>query len=253
MPTLAGVRTDYDPKRLRDGVLREGLGHLVHGLMFPFGYLGNRHRPTRARDIDTVVFIHGMGANRACFFPMQTWLSRAGHKRQLAFNYATSGSIEKMALRLKGELDSNVKGGRIHLVAHSLGGLVARTYIQALGGDRRVSTCVTLGTPHHGTYSSVYGPTPMLQQLKPGGVFVRFLEALPPPAQARFVSIGASSDHLIVPCESAHAPFGELLPLFADVGHTTLLLAPRVMRVVSRVLAGALEQPGSHDVSGTRG
>lgn len=233
------MRTDFDPVRLRKAVMREALGHLAHGVLFPFGYLASRHRPLRARDIDTVLFVHGLAANRACFFPLQTWLSRAGHKRQLAFNYATSGSVEKMALRLRDEVDRHVKGGRIHIVAHSLGGLVARLYVQALGGDRRVRTVVTLGTPHRGTFPSVYGPSAMLQQLRPGGSFLRYLDSLPAPARTRFVSMGATSDHLVVPSEAAFAPFGEHVPLFDDVGHSTMLLSPTVFRAVAR----ALERP----------
>src|SRR5690606_1708480 len=40
---------------------------------------------------------------------------------------------------------------RFHVVGHSKGGLIARRYVQAYGGDRRVKSVVTLGTPHHGT------------------------------------------------------------------------------------------------------
>lgn len=39
----------------------------------------------------------------------------------------------------------------LHIVGHSKGGLVARRYIQHYGGDKRVKSVTTLGTPHHGT------------------------------------------------------------------------------------------------------
>ena len=39
---------------------------------------------------------------------------------------------------------------RIHIIGHSLGGLIARYYVTRLGGDARVHTLVTLGTPHDG-------------------------------------------------------------------------------------------------------
>lgn len=231
------MRSDFDAGRMKRHVLREGLGTLVHGAMYPFGFLESRHRPRRAKDIRTVVFVHGLGANRACFFPLQAWLARAGHERQLAFNYATSGSVEKMAIELRDTVDRRVKGGRIHVVAHSLGGLVARTWIQALGGERRVSTLVTLGTPHRGTYPSWYAPSAMLQQLRPDSPFIAYLDSLPPPVRTRCVSIGAVSDHLVVPGTSAHAPFGEHVPLFDDVGHSTMLLSPAVFRAVERALS----------------
>ena len=49
---------------------------------------------------------------------------------------------------------------RMHVVGHSLGGLIARYYVTRLGGDERVHTLVTLGTPHSGTYSAYALPSP---------------------------------------------------------------------------------------------
>jgi len=39
----------------------------------------------------------------------------------------------------------------ISILAHSMGGLIARYYMTKLGGTGRVSKLITLGTPHHGT------------------------------------------------------------------------------------------------------
>jgi pimeloyl-ACP methyl ester carboxylesterase len=38
----------------------------------------------------------------------------------------------------------------VDIVAHSQGGLIARTYLQFLGGTARVAHLVTIGTPHFG-------------------------------------------------------------------------------------------------------
>ena len=37
---------------------------------------------------------------------------------------------------------------RIHVIGHSMGGIIARYYVQRMGGDARVHTLVTLGSPH---------------------------------------------------------------------------------------------------------
>ncbi len=39
----------------------------------------------------------------------------------------------------------------LHIIGHSKGGLIARRYVQEYGGDARVRSVTTLGTPHHGT------------------------------------------------------------------------------------------------------
>lgn len=46
---------------------------------------------------------------------------------------------------------------RFHVVGHSKGGLIARHYVQHFGGDRRVRSLITLGTPHHGTPTALLG------------------------------------------------------------------------------------------------
>ncbi len=40
---------------------------------------------------------------------------------------------------------------KLHVIGHSKGGLLARRYVQQFGGDRRVASVLTLGTPHRGT------------------------------------------------------------------------------------------------------
>jgi len=227
--------TDYDPAAARDRIILEALSAAAHGLMFGFGYLPSRHRPKRARDIRTLVFVHGLWASRASFFPLQGYLRVFRHSRQLSLNYRTSGSIEQVALELKRSIDSQVRGGRIDLVCHSLGGLVARYYLQQLGGARRVDRLVTLATPHRGTHASVYIPTRIVSDLRPGSAFLRSLDALPAPENVRSLSISAGRDLIVLPAEHAFAPFGEKLA-FDDLGHLDLLLSPRVFEAVQSFL-----------------
>lgn len=104
----------------------------------PFGFLKSRHRPLRQKDIRTLVFVHGYATNRAGFFPLQTDLALRGHGRQYAFNDWSSGSIESLAIELEREIDENVKGGRIDLVCHSMGGIVARSASACGVGPPRV-------------------------------------------------------------------------------------------------------------------
>jgi hypothetical protein len=49
-----------------------------------------------------------------------------------------------------------------------LGGLVARVYLQQLGGARRVDHCITLATPHQGTYNSYWVASRVGRDLRPG-------------------------------------------------------------------------------------
>ena len=62
------------------------------------------------------------------------------------------------------------------MIGHSLGGLIARYYVQRLGGDAFVNTLVTLGTPHQGTQLAHAMPLlPLIRQLTPQSPVIREL------------------------------------------------------------------------------
>lgn len=226
------MRSDFDRAAVRRAVLREGLSYLVHGALYPFGRQTAGHAARRDPALRTVVFVHGLAANRSGFLPLQTVLRLAGHRRQLAVSFRSRGSIEALALQLKRELDRRVGGGRIDLIAHSMGGLIARFYLQQLGGERRVDRLITLGTPHRGTHAASFLPSPLVRQLLPDGPFIRHLNALPPPERTRMTSIVGGRDLLVQPVEAAACPFGEVRRL-DDLGHLELLFRPEVFAEVT--------------------
>lgn len=229
------MRSDFDAGSTKRAFAREGLAYAVQSLLYGFGYLRPRHHPTRRKDLRTVVFLHGLGGNRASMFPLQGYLRFFGHNLQYSFNSRAGRSIEQMAIALKRQLDENIKGGSIDLVCHSLGGIVARYYVQALGGHRRVRTLVTLASPHRGTYSSVYVPTPLVSQLRPGSAFLDHLDALAVPKDVQITSVAVGRDLIVVPGEHALAPFGRHVS-FDDLGHVDMLLSLRVFQTVHEAL-----------------
>jgi triacylglycerol lipase len=226
------MRTDHDPARTGNAIVREALAFLAHGVLYPLGLLSARPEPERRREQHTLVFVHGLGANSAGFLPLQFWLRLHGHRRSIALNYGSAGSIERMALALKHDIDASVGGGRIDLVAHSMGGLVARWYLQLLGGARRVDRLVTLGTPHHGTHAANFIPSALVRQLLPGSPFIQHLNEQPPPEGVQATSIVAGRDLLIQPVASARCPFGESVQ-FDHLGHVELLFRAEVFAEVA--------------------
>lgn len=230
---------EFDARAVRGAIVREGLSLLAHGLLLPLGGVATGARPLRRRELRTLVFVHGLAANRSGFLPMRGYLRALGYSRQYAFNYRSTGSIEKLALRLKDALDDRVRGGRIDLVAHSMGGLVARAYIQQLGGERRVDRLITLATPHRGTHAANFIPAGLVRQLLPDSRFLTRLNALAPPLRVRTTSIVAGRDVLVQPTASAYCPFGETV-VFDALGHVELLFRPEVYRAVAAELAAPL-------------
>ena len=227
--------SDVDHGRAQRARRNEGLCVLAHAALFPFGFRRSRHRTPRSADRRTLVMVHGLGANRSSFFPLQSYLRLAGFRDQLATSYRSRGSIEALALQLKKTIDDRVRGGRIDVIAHSMGGLVARFYAQHLGGGRRVDRLITLGTPHRGSYGAARVPHTLVRQLDPSSPFIRRLNASPPPATLRITSIAAGRDALVQPGDSALCPHGEH-HTFAELGHLSLLFSPTVFATVGAAL-----------------
>lgn len=217
-------------------MIREALCYVAHGLLYPLASLGAKSAPLRSRDIRTVVFVHGLGANRSSFLALQTYLRFQGYDRQYSVGYRSSGSLENLGLDLKRRLDGQVQGGRIDVVAHSMGGLVSRFYIQQLGGHRRVDRLITLGTPHLGTHAANFIPAGLVRQLLPDSPFLTELNALPAPENVQATSVVAGRDVLVQPISAARCPFGEVVEL-SELGHLELLFRPEVFRVVAERLA----------------
>jgi pimeloyl-ACP methyl ester carboxylesterase len=210
---------------------RESLALLAAGALFPFGLGAPRRTTPRDRAQRTVVLIHGYLANRSTLLPLSGYLRWRGLRQVLSFNYPSSSGVERGAIALRDYLRRHVRGGRIDLVCHSLGGLVARVYLQQLGGARRVDRCITLGTPHHGTYNSYWVASRVGRELRPDSSLLGRIEASRQNAdRVRFLSVVAGSDNLVVPrVFAAH----EEVVRIPELGHVGLLFSPRVLRLVA--------------------
>jgi triacylglycerol esterase/lipase EstA (alpha/beta hydrolase family) len=155
----------------------------------------------------------------------------------LSFNYRGGDGIERSARALKQYLRRHVRGGRLDLVGHSLGGLVARVYIEQLGGARRVDRCVTLGAPHRGTYNAYWLGSRLGAQLRPDSPLFRRLDGSGAATPGvRFLSIVAGSDNLVIPRVFAGHEQSVRVP---DLGHVAMLFSPQVLRLVGDFLGQA--------------
>ncbi len=212
-------------------IAQEVLALAAAAALFPLGMRRSRRRTRRRRNQRTVVLVHGYLANRSTLFPLAAYLRLRGVRQVLSFDYDSRGGIERAALALREYLRRNVRGGRIDLVCHSLGGLVARVYLQQLGGSRRVDRCVTLATPHRGTYNSYWVWSRVGGELRPDSpLLTRLHSSRFESSGVRFLSFVAGSDNLVVPRVFAKHERQVHIP---DLGHVSMLFSPRVLRLVA--------------------
>jgi triacylglycerol lipase len=82
---------------------------------------------------------------------------RAAGNRVLVPRLSPTEGIIRRAAELKAFLDREAPGQKVHLIAHSMGGLDARYMISRLDMAGRVLSLTTLGTPHRGTAFADWG------------------------------------------------------------------------------------------------
>jgi pimeloyl-ACP methyl ester carboxylesterase len=149
------------------------------------------------------------------------------------------GDALSKARRLAREVDrvlTRTGASRVDLVAHSLGGIVARLYVRELGGARHVRRLVTLGTPHQGTRVAALAPDPLARSLQPGSRLLRDLGRDDPvPALVSVTSIFSTFDAKILPARSA-VYAGALNVEVDGIGHDAMLFSPKIAVLVSEAL-----------------
>ncbi|MET9493194.1 alpha/beta fold hydrolase [Streptomyces sp. NPDC006552] len=191
-----------------------------------------------------VLLLHGFIDNRSVFVLLRRSLAQHGRQRIESLNYSPLTCDIRTAAALLGrhveELCDRTGQERIDIVGHSLGGLIARYYVQCLTGDRRVRTLVTLGTPHAGTrVAPLADAHPIVRQMRPGSSVLEELKRPAPGCRTHFVSFWSDLDQLMVPLETARVDHPDLLAQnvrVTGVGHLALPVHPAVATGVRQAL-----------------
>jgi pimeloyl-ACP methyl ester carboxylesterase len=189
-----------------------------------------------------VILVHGVLVNDGMWLMMRRYLARHGVGPIYTINYGPPyGDIERFAEQLSTKIESvcaATGAGRVTLVGHSMGGLVARSYLRERGPSR-IERIVTIGTPHHGSVLAWLFVGRCLAQMRPGNAWLEELnrdEAQPSPVP--ILSIWSRHDSLVAPqgsCELACARNEAVI----GVGHNALLGNAEVMQRVRSILQDA--------------
>lgn len=278
-------RKATDVHRYLDRVLGP-LGSVVHAARRPETYLGHSRELTStvltagiypfgfgdrgvgaARSAEAVVddgspvatpvlLVHGFGANKSNWLFVRRHLDQAGFGRVHALNYnPLAADIPELARRCAAraeEVRAHFGVERIHIVGHSLGGIIARYATQVLGlAD--VTTCVSIASPHggirlarHGSLLATVSPLASGLSLRPDSTVMTLLRTSAVPTRTRYVAYYSNLD-LIVPARRAMILEPELAAtniLVKDHGHLSIMLSRRLATSVVDQLAAAEGLPG---------
>ena len=200
-----------------------------------------------------VVLVHGLHEHGGRYRHVAERLAAAGYACYAADHpghgrsAGSRGNIGSMAgtvdgvgqaVRLAAERHP---GAPLFVYGHSLGGLISRYFVQRLGGDRRVDTLVTLGTPHQGSRWAHVAPTPLIRQLRPGSPLYQELAEPVAHCGTGITAVYSDIDQVVVPTSSGrcdHPDLGARNVLVRGVGHMSLPIHRGVVDEVAATLAG---------------
>jgi alpha-beta hydrolase superfamily lysophospholipase len=129
-------------------------------------------------------------------------------------------------------MDRIPTGANVHLIGHSLGGVVSRYYVQELGGHRRVTQTISLSSPFGGAHVAKALRFFMVgADLHRESAVLKRLRASSQSHDVPHTSIVAGSDRLISGFTRAVFPGHEAVILHGR-GHNSLLYDEEVIRVV---------------------
>ena len=258
-----GARSLLSPAGVRGSAI-EVAWLAAHIVSYPFGVAQERareefdrytltglppvHRGLLIGDVEAagtpILLVHGMVDNRSIFTVLRRALRRRGFGRIWTMNYhVLTHDLRAASRRLAANVESICEQTgyeRIHVVGHSMGGVVARYYVQRMGGDARVHTLVTLGSPHQGTRAARLLPRGVLRQLQPGSDVLAELQEPATGCRTRFVAFWSDLDALISPKRAARIEHPDLNTrniLVRGVGHMSLPIDRRVTREIAATLA----------------
>ncbi len=279
----AGARALLSPAGIA-GVAVEGVWVALHLALYPWGVLEDRleeaahlgvthlspvQRGLILGDVEAagtpIILVHGVVDNRSIFTLLRRSLHRRGFGRTYALNYSPfTDDIADVARRLGSLIDEVCEQTgyeRVHIIGHSMGGLIARYYVQRLGGDAHVHTVCTLGTPHCGTVPARFVPWPVIRQMRSASEILEELGEPAPGCRSRFIAIWSDLDQLVLPQRNARIQHPDLRArnvLIRGIGHMSLPVDRRVIHEISTALAqldhdGSQLEPGVTSIASTPG
>jgi triacylglycerol lipase len=177
-----------------------------------------------------VLLVHGYACNRGEWWWLRRRL-RAGGFAVTTINLEPPlADIDSFGEQLHARIEALLAEtgvDRVTLVAHSMGGLASRAYLRQHGCGR-VTTLITLASPHHGTFFACLGPGRNARQMEPDSDWIRQLgdqESFAVPV----VSIWSTIDEFMVPQDTSRLA-GARDTAFAALGHLSMLFSSAVLQ-----------------------
>jgi triacylglycerol lipase len=173
-----------------------------------------------------LILVHGYGCSRGVWWFLRRQFEAAGHvvaTVSLAPPYTSIGKLVPQLARRIEEVCAATGADQVVLVAHSMGGLVCRSYLARHGGGR-VERLITLASPHSGSELARIGIGQNAREMEPGSRWLKDLASSATPVRA--IAIRTPHDNYVMPQDNQRLP-GALDVELDGIGHLALLFSRR--------------------------
>jgi triacylglycerol lipase len=199
-------------------------------VLTPFEWLwmsADRLRPCKT----PILLVHGYGCSRAIWWKMRRELEAAGHTVatvSLTPPYTSVGKLVPQLAQRIDEVCAACDAQQVILIAHSMGGLVSRSFI-ARHGIAQVEQLITFASPHQGSELARLGFGQNAREMEPDSLWLNDLaqESVKVP----FVSIRTSHDNYVMPQDNQRLPEAEDIEL-PVLGHLAALYSLRTTKAI---------------------
>ena len=188
------------------------------------------HLPRSSRGLRGVVFVHGYICNRGLWNPWMARLlklDRAFVAVSLEPAFTSLDDYVPLIERAVRRVEAATGLAPI-VVAHSMGGLVARAWLRTRATHKRsdgqdeVARLITIGTPHRGTWLARLAMAPNARQMRMDSAWMSALAGREPPTLSGLItSWWSECDQIVYPPPTGVYPGSEAKQL-RGVGHIAL-------------------------------
>jgi triacylglycerol lipase len=230
------------------------LAHCSYEVLSPLGHFA----PEPLRDgwslamgehgaLPPVLMVPGFLGPGILLLPLALFLRAHGRDVEILGTFPALGGVESTAKRVAkavGEIKARLGCERIDLVAHSMGGLACRYYMDHLMETPDIRRFVSIATPHLGTRLAHVQVTRSARDMRPGNAMLSAMAERVPAPGVTCYTIRAGWDQIVVPREhgrwEGHARDHELP--WAE--HWAVQLDPRTLALVLTLLDEAEPELG---------
>jgi len=188
-----------------------------------------------------VLLVHGYAATESVWTPLRSALAEAGFGHIVSLTYdslaadpaAVSAELTRQALQAAAAAGAP----RVHLVGHSLGGLIARCALAASAAlSSQTATAVTIASPHRGALLARIAPGRFAPVMRRGLCPGRPQPGAPRPA--RWLAYYSDGDRVVPPASARldDPGYGAANLLIPGCGHLTICRDARLIGSLVREL-----------------